>query len=211
MRQVRNRTCRSIVRFRTYVKHFFSNAADDRFSARRAGKNDAQALSYGIVSGLTEAATQTLLGGVSKLRITGENFGIFKGLHRVISEVSDNPAVQRVLLTFAKMGEDGMREAFQEYLQQTLDGIVRNDTLDENGTVDLYSQDRLYSALVAAITGVASNALSGDYAKRHMDDFQRAFLDVNEEDIKPPRDITNDQAQSWIEQCADYVKKKSIQ
>ena len=176
--------------------------------ARRAGKNDAQALSYGIVSGLTETATQTLLGGVSKLRITGENFGIFKGLHRVISEVSDNPAVQRVLLTFAKMGEDGMREAFQEYLQQTLDGIVRNDTLDENGTVDLYSQDRLYSALVAAITGVASNALSGDYAKRHMDDFQRAFLDVNEEDIKPPRDITNDQAQSWIERCADYVKKK---
>ena len=41
-----------------------------------------------------------------------------------------------------------------------------------------------------------------------MDDFQRAFLDVNDEDIKPPRDITNDQAQSWIERCADYVKKK---
>ena len=153
--------------------------------ARRQGKSDGEALSYGIISGLTTAATQAVLGGISKLKLTRESLGVFQKIDKVISSVSKNPSVQRVLSTLTYMGKDAASEGFQDYLQSTLDTMIRNVTLDENNKLDLISQDKLYSSMVSAITGISANALTGDYYKRNMDDFQKGFWGVKGDSDSP--------------------------
>lgn len=138
--------------------------------AWKNGVTKSQAAAYGITSGLSEAAMQYALGGISKLGGKAEGSILLGGLNKAtagkvaqftskiddaIGSVIKSDAGQVAYGTGKNIAKSMFAEGREEYLQDALDPIFRNITLgeDNNPLGGFVSKDSLYSGLIGAISG----------------------------------------------------------
>ena len=121
------------------------------------GKTQKQALGYGILSGVSEAITEKLLGGIKA--VGGGTTS------KVLSKVSSN-ASNKIMNAVKKVSNsrfgsyllDGLSEANEEWLQANLEPIFRNAIFDENNEIKPFSQDKLEAALLGFLSASVLNA-----------------------------------------------------
>ena len=132
--------------------------------SRQDGASDSQALMYGVMNGLSESLLQYGIGGISSLgkgvakNAAAKSAGAKLG--KVTERLAKNQKVIQALdkakpvIRYAgKMGD----EAMEEYLQAVIDPVLRNSILNENNEISPFSEDKLYSALLGAITAGVVN------------------------------------------------------
>ncbi|MEG1820569.1 MAG: hypothetical protein RR261_07065, partial [Oscillospiraceae bacterium] len=185
----------------------FTNAKND-------GKTENEALTYGVLSGIKEGALQYALGGISAI---GKN-----GVSKIVSKISQkipmnkssattlsntvnsafnkiikNPKANVALRTIGKQFAHSTDEAIEEYLQETLEPVIRNVAFDEDNKINLTSGDALYSAVLGFITSgvINSTDIKTDYSNAKKDFAQSKLSDfVNDKATNSMLKSTNDTA-----------------
>lgn len=122
---------------------------------RDMGYSHNEAITYGALTGASEAGLQYLLGGVSKLGAGVTSGKIANVVSKALDKVVKNKAVADTVVRYvADMGS----EATEEYLQSVLEPVFRNIAAGENNDIDLLSDEALYSAMMGALTAGLLNA-----------------------------------------------------
>jgi ppGpp synthetase/RelA/SpoT-type nucleotidyltranferase len=129
--------------------------------ARAEGKQDNEAIAYGVMTGASEAAMQYALGGYTKISGTG---GIIKAtglegkLTKTLQKVSSDAGVQAKLALISKYASQAGSEFVEEYLQQYLQPVYRNIAFDEKNEVKFFTEENLRAGIMGAINAAAMNA-----------------------------------------------------
>lgn len=114
-----------------------------------SGYSHDEALTYGVLTGASEAGLQAVLGGISSLGlgITEEAAGnaISRALGKLIKNKGVTDAIGRYI---ANMGS----EATEEYLQSLLEPVFKNIVAGEQNTINPLDEEALYSGLMGALT-----------------------------------------------------------
>lgn len=114
-----------------------------------SGYSHDEALTYGVLTGASEAGLQAVLGGISNLGlgITEEAAGgaISRALGKVIKNTGVTNAIGRYI---ANMGS----EATEEYLQSLLEPVFKNVVAGEQNEFNPLDEEALYSGLMGALT-----------------------------------------------------------
>jgi hypothetical protein len=114
-----------------------------------SGYSHDEALTYGVLTGASEAGLQAVLGGISSLGlgITEEAAGgaISRALGKVIKNTGVTDAIGRYI---ANMGS----EATEEYLQSLLEPVFKNVVAGEQNEFNPLDEEALYSGLMGALT-----------------------------------------------------------
>ena len=114
-----------------------------------SGYSHDEALTYGVLTGASEAGLQAVLGGISNLGlgITEEAAGgaISRALGKVIKNTGVTDAIGRYI---ANMGS----EATEEYLQSLLEPVFKNVVAGEQNEFNPLDEEALYSGLMGALT-----------------------------------------------------------
>lgn len=120
----------------------YSQAIEEGYSAK-------QAQNYGVITGLSEAFLEKALGGIAGMggKITG------KSVKAAIKNIEK--AGRRML---AEGAIDMAGEFTEEYLQEILDPVFRNITLDENNEFKPFTADALYAGMLGALSAATVNA-----------------------------------------------------
>lgn len=122
---------------------------------RDMGYSHNEAITYGALTGASEAGLQYLLGGVSKLGAGVTSGKVANVVSKALDKVVKNKAVADTVVRYvADMGS----EATEEYLQSVLEPVFRNIAAGENNDIDLLSDEALYSAMMGALTAGLFNA-----------------------------------------------------
>lgn len=122
---------------------------------RDMGYSHNEAITYGALTGASEAGLQYLLGGVSKLGAGVTSGKVANVVSKALDKVVKNKAVAD---TVARYVADMGSEAMEEYLQSVLEPVFRNIAAGENNDIDLLSDEALYSAMMGALTAGLFNA-----------------------------------------------------
>lgn len=122
---------------------------------RDMGYSHNEAITYGALTGASEAGLQYLLGGVSKLGAGVTSGKVGNVVSKALDKVVKNKAVAD---TVARYVADMGSEATEEYLQSVLEPVFRNIAAGENNDIDLLSDEALYSAMMGALTAGVLNA-----------------------------------------------------
>ena len=122
---------------------------------RDMGYSHNEAITYGALTGASEAGLQYLLGGVSKLGAGVTSGKVGNVVSKALDKVVKNKAVAD---TVARYVADMGSEATEEYLQSVLEPVFRNIAAGENNDIDLLSDEALYSAMMGALTAGLFNA-----------------------------------------------------
>lgn len=122
---------------------------------RDMGYSHNEAITYGALTGASEAGLQYLLGGVSKLGAGVTSGKVANVVSKALDKVVKNKAVAD---TVARYVADMGSEATDEYLQSVLEPVFRNIAAGENNDIDLLSDEALYSAMMGALTAGVLNA-----------------------------------------------------
>ena len=110
--------------------------------ARREGKSDADATKYGIAIGTLEMGLQKVLGGLNN--VYGKS-ALGNVTSKVMGNVVKNKAVRD---TLASMTSEGI----EEYVQDIINPVVRNITMNENNKFKPFTEEALYSGIMGALT-----------------------------------------------------------
>lgn len=125
--------------------------------AMREGKSQEQSRAYAWLTGTLEGALQYAMGGVGKLG--GKLLDpLFKKAGSAIAKVVGNPEALKVITAAlrtpaGKMGVSAAKEFSEEYLQEVLNPVVRNITLNENNQFQPFTEEALYAGILGALTG----------------------------------------------------------
>lgn len=168
-----------------------------------SGYSHDEALTYGVLTGASEAGLQAVLGGISNLGlgITEEAAGgaISRALGKVIKNTGVTNAIGRYI---ANMGS----EATEEYLQSLLEPVFKNVVAGEQNEFNPLDEEALYSGLMGALTAglfesprLALNVRGARYAER---EFNAALNSMQRE---------NTAAQSVQEQSPVDIQRKAAQ
>lgn len=130
---------------------FGTSAAGNKYKqALDEGYSQDQALSYGLLTGASEAGLQYVLGGISKLglgKVSGAVSGkVSSALSKIIKNQNIVDGISRLV---GSMGSEGA----EEYLQEVLDPVFKNVAAGEHNDINLISEEALYSGLLGALTG----------------------------------------------------------
>lgn len=105
---------------------------------RDMGYSHNEAITYGALTGASEAGLQYLLGGVSKLGAGVTSGKVANVVSKALDKVVKNKAVADTVVRYvADMGS----EATEEYLQSVLEPVFRNIAAGENNDIDLLSDE----------------------------------------------------------------------
>lgn len=120
----------------------YSQAIEEGYSAK-------QAQNYGVITGLSEAFLEKALGGIARMggKITE------KSVKAAIKNIEEP-----VLRMLAEGTIDMAGEFTEEYLQEILDPVFRNITLDENNEFKPFTADALYAGMLGALSAATVNA-----------------------------------------------------
>lgn len=175
------------------------------------GKTQKQALGYGILSGVSEAITEKLLGGIKA--VGGGTTS------KVLSKVSSN-ASNKIMNAVKKVSNsrfgsyllDGLSEANEEWLQANLEPIFRNAIFDENNEIKPFSQDKLEAALLGFLSASVLNApnlISGENTGDY--DFEKLTSKLQEQ-IENQKSIAeyNNKAQYSIQTDSNGKKYVNV-
>ena len=120
-----------------------SAGANTANEAWRDGNDRSRSIAYGLVNGMLEGGLQYALGGIA-------SFG------GAVSGVTKNALKSKMSGTLGKilmnLGVSGLSEGTEEYLQEVLDPIVRNQLLGEKNEMKFMTDDALYSGFQGALT-----------------------------------------------------------
>ena len=129
------------------------------YQALEMGASEGQAVAYGTIIGALEAGLQYALSGVGNLggKLTKP---VAKKISSAVMKVASNPvaatALSKITYGLAEMGSEGIEEGLQEILEP----VVRELLIDKDGTINISSEDVLYSAIVGALSAGVLNAPS---------------------------------------------------
>ena len=118
------------------------------------GYDKNQARTYAAMVGASEAALQSLLGGISQLGGGAISNGVTKILGQADNVLAKfaikfgNSAVGKVLI-------NAFEEGSEEYFQSILEPWFKNIIFGEENEINLLSEEALYSAFLGALTGGA--------------------------------------------------------
>ena len=122
-----------------------SSAGNGYAEMRRLGYTKEQSAVYGLLTGISEAALEKVLGGVSKLG--GFSSKAITNMVNGLNSAAGKFAVNIGLSALSEAGEEGL----QTILEQT---IIRNLALgEEKGWSDIEWSDVLYSSLLGGLSG----------------------------------------------------------
>lgn len=154
-----------------------SSGANSYKDALANGYSHSAAKEYGIINGVLEGGLQFALSGlgklgsvawqsvsktavvtnaVTKLNNVARALAGTKGMDTVIR------AMQPVGRYVGKMGSDG----FEEWLHAVADPIIRNNIFDENNNISPFSEEKLYAAMLGAMTAGLANISSIQSGRR---------------------------------------------
>ncbi len=165
-----------------------------------SGYSHDEALTYGVLTGASEAGLQAVLGGISSLGlgITEEAAGgaISRALGKVIKNTGVTDAIGRYI---ANMGS----EATEEYLQSLLEPVFKNVVAGEQNEFNPLDEEALYSGLMGALTAglfEAPNLALGISGARYAErEFNAALNSMQRENTaaqeQSPVDIQREAAQ----------------
>ena len=114
------------------------------------GKSNEQALKYGMAIGTLETTLGKVLGGIPQAFGKGAGANVTKN---VLSKVIKNKPLRDII-------SNSGAEFTEEYLQEYLNPIVRNVTLDENNEAKFFSMQNLEAGLMGAFTSAVMNTPS---------------------------------------------------
>lgn len=168
-----------------------------------SGYSHDEALTYGVLTGASEAGLQAVLGGISNLGlgITEEAAGgaISRALGKVIKNTGVTDAIGRYI---ANMGS----EATEEYLQSLLEPVFKNVVAGEQNEFNPLDEEALYSGLMGALTAglfEAPNLALGIGGARYAErEFNAALNSMQRE---------NTAAQSVQEQSPVDIQREAAQ
>lgn len=130
------------------------------------GYDKSQAQAYGTLVGLSEAGLGYALGGITSL---GGKFsgGITdKIVTKLISNV-DNAIAKVAIGAGGKLVGSMISEFGEEYLQEVLDPVFKNITLNTDEDIKLFSTEALYSGILGALSAgllEGGSTISGEVA-----------------------------------------------
>ncbi len=129
--------------------------------ARNEGYTAKEAQEYAAITGASEALLEKLLGGIAGMtgKITGKT-----------AEAAIKNIEKAGLRMLAEGTIDMAGEFTEEYLQEILDPVFRNITLDENNEFKPFTADALYAGMLGALSAATMNAVpltveAASYAK----------------------------------------------
>lgn len=125
-----------------------SSAGRSYTQAKRDGKTEKEATNYGIVNGTMEAGLQKVLGGISSVY---GNSVVGNKVNRAMSKLIKNPTVSR-------LASEAGSEFTEEYLQEILDPVVRNITMNEKNEFKPFTEEALYSGMLGALNSGLINS-----------------------------------------------------
>ena len=163
------------------------------------GKSNEQALKYGMAIGTLETTLGKVLGGIPQAFGKGAGANVTKN---VLSKVIKNKPLRDII-------SNSGAEFTEEYLQEYLNPIVRNVTLDENNEAKLFSMQNLEAGLMGAFTSAVMNTpstISNARNERQM----RSTYNENESRIS---NLKNDASilQEQLKNAQNIVQAQPIQ
>ena len=175
-----------------------ASGANSYKDALANGYSPSAAKEYGIINGVLEGGLQFALGGISKLggvawQAVGKTVGVGNALNKinnVARALAGTKGMGTLLKAMQPVGRYAGRmgaEGFEEWLQAVADPIIRNNLFDENNNISPFSEEKLYQALLGAMTAGLANigsvqsgrgVLSGsDISGNLPSQLHRAFVD----------------------------------
>ena len=136
---------------------FVCSAGNAYGSALREGKSEPEAMQYGITTGVLEAGTQYMLGGIAKLggKLPAK---LLDKIDDVMKVAIENPELRKELTsTVSYIGSMGA-EALEEWVQANLEPVVRNVIFNENNEIRPFSADKMEAALIGFLTAGITEA-----------------------------------------------------
>ena len=145
-----------------------ASGANSYKDALANGYSPSAAKDYGIINGVLEGGLQFALGGINKIggvawEALGKTAGVrnaFKKINNVAKALSGTEAVRTVMKAMQPVGRYAGKmgaEGFEEWLQAVADPIIRNNLFDENNDISPFSEEKLYQALLGAMTAGLAN------------------------------------------------------
>ena len=135
--------------------------------AIREGKNEDEAVRYGVLEGFKESALDFVFGKIGTVGGAAMSKLLSKipvlrtaksSVSSVIGRLVKNPSVKAAFKASGKYIANAADEGFTEYLQEIVEPIVRNMAFGENNEFKLFSEEALYAAALGAATAGIFNA-----------------------------------------------------
>ena len=129
--------------------------------AMAEGKPAFESFMYGTLTGISEAALQSIIGGI--VPVASEE-SVTKWLTGKVSETLGKKAAQegakKITKVLAKVAEraaiigvNSIFEGGEESLQDILEPVFRNICFDENNEFKFFTEEALYSGIIGALSG----------------------------------------------------------
>ena len=125
-----------------------------------SGKEADDARAYSLLVGIGTGTLQYLLGGIRAFGHSGGYGGKVAGkAGEALGGVVKQPVARSALNGIAKRMKEMGKEAFEEYVETTLEPVYRNLIYDEENKLELLSVEALENAFVGALTAGALNLI----------------------------------------------------
>ena len=125
-----------------------------------SGKEADDARAYSLLVGIGTGTLQYLLGGIRAFGHSGGYGGKVAGkAGEALGGVVKQPVARSALNGIAKRMKEMGKEAFEEYVETTLEPVYRNLIYDEENELELLSVEALENAFVGALTAGALNLI----------------------------------------------------
>ena len=115
------------------------------------GYDKSQAQAYGTLVGVSEASLEYLIGGISSLGGKWSGGITDKVVTKLISNV-DNAIAKVAIGAGGKLVGSMVSEFGEEYLQEVLNPVFKNITLNTDEDIKLFSSEALYSGILGALS-----------------------------------------------------------
>jgi len=166
--------------------------------AMAEGKPAFESFMYGTLTGISEAALQSIIGGINPLM---SDEGLTKvALDKIGSTIGKKAAqegakkITKVLAAVAErasvIGIKSFFEGGEEYLQDILEPVFRNICFNENNEFKPFTEEALYSGIIGAIMG-GGDSVIGYAASDALNGGINALNYVSSEATKQGRDALN--------------------
>jgi hypothetical protein len=130
------------------------------------GYDKSQAQAYGTLVGLSEAGLEYVLGGISSLGGTVSGGITDKVVTKLVSNM--DKAIAKVAIgAGGKLVGSMVSEFGEEYLQEVLDPVFKNITLNTDEDIRLFSSEALYAGILGALSAgllEGGSSISGEVA-----------------------------------------------
>ena len=160
-----------------------------------SGKEADDARAYSLLIGIGTGTLQYLLGGIRAFGHSGGYGAKAAGkANKALGGVVKQPVGRSALNGIAKQMKEMGKEAFEEYVETTLEPVYRNLIYDEENELELLSVKALENAFVGALTagalnlilpesGVERNRTLEEDAKNRLSENTKVLLGVSDDGI----------------------------